>query len=577
VVDGDRLEVTLQVSALAPVGVAMPHASDRWQLDDVSVDGRGTLAMLREGDATLWVPLTTGAHTVRLAGRLAAAESIPLAFPQPPRTVDVTARGWTVSGVNEGRLVAGALELARESGSQRSGAALAAGSEFPAFVRVNRVFNLDLDWTVDNYVQRIAPQRAAVSLEIPLVTGESVQTAGVKVRDGTALVGLGSGEASTEWHSGLARAETIEISLPADSARTEIWSFVVNPQWNISFEGFPAVLPENVNAPVWIFRFIPRPGEKLVAKVTRPKAAGGTTLAIDSVNQQVRVGKRSSLTTLTFSYRSTQGGRHVIKLPDDARVTAVRINGSPAQLRPEKGELPLALTPGASTVEVDWEQSGDVGFRTRPGGVDLRSPASNIRTTVQLPESRWPLFAVGPGVGPAVLYWGELVVFIGVAWLLGRWTKSPLRFLDWLLLGLGLSTQSWFVFSLTAAWLLVMRWREHRVVNPEHATFRFNGVQVLLAVFTVFTIFVLVFSGIRNGLLSAPDMGVTGPGSGYGSFTWFADLTTGPLEAPSIWSVPMWLYRALFFAWASWMAFALVRWLRWAFNAWKMNGLWRTE
>ena len=96
-----------------------------------------------------------------------------------------------------------------------------------------------------------------------------------------------------------------------------------------------------------------------------------------------------------------------------------------------------------------------------------------------------------------------------------------------------------------------------------------------LAVFTILTLFTLVFSGIRNGLLSAPDMGVTGPGSGYGRFTWFADQTAGQLEAPSIWSVPMWVYRALFFVWASWMAFALVRWLRWSFNAWKSEGLWR--
>jgi hypothetical protein len=577
VVDGDRLEVTLQVSTLASLGVAMPHASDRWQLDDISVDGRSALAMLRENDATLWVPLVPGAHTVRLAGRLAAAESISLAFPQAPRTVDVTARGWTVSGVNEGRLVAGSLELARERGAQRDGTALSAGSEFPAFVRVERVFNLDLDWTVDNYVTRIAPQRAAMSLEIPLVSGESVQTAGVKVRDGIALVGLGAGEATTEWHSGLSQGDSLEVALPEGAARTEVWSFVVNPQWNVSFDGFPPVMPENVDAPQWVFRFIPRPGERLVLKVTRPKAAGGTTLAIDSVSQQVQVGKRSSLTTLVFSYRSTQGGRHVIKLPDDARVTGVRLNRAPSQVRPEKGELPLALTPGTNLVEIDWEQSGDVGFRTYPGGVDLRSPASNIRTTIALPESRWPLFAVGPGVGPAFLYWGELVVFIGVAWLLGRWSKSPLRFAEWLLLGLGLSTQSWFVFSLTAIWLLVMRWREHRVVQAESATLLFNGVQVLLAVFTVFTIFALVFSGIRNGLLSAPDMGVMGPGSGNGSFTWFADETGGALEAPAIWSVPMWVYRALFFAWASWMAFALVRWLRWAFNAWKSGGLWRTE
>src|SRR5690349_10258704 len=238
-VEGDRLEVVLQVSALANVSVAMPHASDRWQLDDVSVDSRGTLAMARDNDdASLWVPLTAGAHSVRLAGRLAAAESIQLAFPQRPRVIDVSARGWTTSGVNDGRLVSGSLELARERNAERSGDTLEAGTEFPAFVRVDRVFHLDLDWTIDTYVSRIAPQRAALSVEIPLVKGESVLTDGVKVRNNdTALVGLGSGEGQTQWHSGLARAETLEVSVPADAARSEVWSFVVSPQWNVVFDG----------------------------------------------------------------------------------------------------------------------------------------------------------------------------------------------------------------------------------------------------------------------------------------------------------------------------------------------------
>jgi len=222
-VEGDRLEVVMQVSALASVAVAMPHASDRWQLDEVSVDGRGALAVARNDDASLWVPLTAGAHTVRLTGRLAAAESLQLAFPQPPRVIDVRARGWTTSGVNEGRLVSGSLELSRERDPEHSSATLEAGAEFPAFVRVDRIFNLDLDWTVDTVVSRIAPQRAALSIEIPLVAGESVLTDGVKVRNNeAALVGLGAGDSQMQWHSGLARAETLEVSLPADAARTEI-------------------------------------------------------------------------------------------------------------------------------------------------------------------------------------------------------------------------------------------------------------------------------------------------------------------------------------------------------------------
>jgi hypothetical protein len=576
-VEGDRLEIVLRVSALAPLAVAMPHASDRWQLDDVSVDARASLAMGREGDSSLWVPLAAGAHTVRLAGRLAPAESIQVAFPQAPRVISVNARGWSVSGVNEGRLVSGSLELARERGTQRLGAAeaLEAGAEFPAFVRVERLFNLDLDWTIENQVARIAPLRAAVSVQVPLVKGESVLTPGVETRGGVALVGLGAGEAATAWSSGLVRSETLELTLPADAPRTEVWSFVVSPQWHVEFEGFPAVMPESPQAAPWVFRFIPRPGEKLVAHVTRPKGAEGTTLAIDSVRYTVDVGKRSSNNALAFQYRSTQGGRHVVKLPLSARVTSVRFDTQPVQLRPEKGELPLALSPGRHFVEIEWEESQDVGFRTRPSAVDLGSAASNITTRVKMPASRWPLFAHGPGVGPAFLYWGELVVFIAIAWLLGRWRQSPLRFVEWLLLGLGLSTQSWWVFSFTAAWLLVMRWREQWQPAEGIARWRFNTVQVLLAAFTVSAIFTLLFSGIRNGLLSAPDMGVEGANSWNGQLQWFQDQTAGALDLPAVYSVPMWSYRLLFFVWAGWMAFALVGWLRWAFNAWKSGGLWR--
>jgi len=579
VADGDRLEIVMRVNALANLAVAMPHASDRWQLDDVSVDSRPSISVARDEDSSLWVPLAAGAHTVRLAGRLASAESIQIAFPQTPRVIEVNTRGWTASGVNEGRLVSGSLELARERRADRRGASetLEAGAEFPAYVHVERVFNLDLDWTLNTQVSRIAPARAALAVEIPLLKGESVLTTGVETRGGVALVGLATGEDSTAWNSGLVRSDTFEISLPEGAARSEAWDFAVSPQWHVSFEGFPAVMPKSPGLSTWTFRFIPRPGEKLVVNVTRPSGIEGTTLAIDAVRYTLTPGKRSSNSSVYFEYRSTQGGRHAVKLPVEARVTAVRLDNQPVQLRPEKGELPLALSPGKHSVQIDWEESRDIGFRTRPSQIDLGASASNITTNISMPVSRWSLFAAGSGVGPAVLYWGELAVFIAVAWLLGRWKDSPLKFHEWLLLGLGLSTQSWWVFSFTATWLLIMRWREQWQPGETLARLNFNILQVLLACFTALTIFLLVFSGIRNGLLSAPDMGVLGPGSGSGTFSWFQDQTKGVLDMPAVYSVPLWSYRLLFFVWAGWMAFALVGWLRWAFNAWKSNGLWRTE
>jgi hypothetical protein len=573
-VAGDRLEVILQASALTTVAVAMPHANDRWQLDSVTIDGRTALAVGREGDASLWVPLTPGARTIRLVGRLAAAESVQLVFPQSPRTIDIVAKGWTASGVTEGRLAAGSLELTRERAAAGTAAqALEAAAEFPAFVRVDRSFDLDLDWTIDTTVSRVAPQRAAINVEVPLVAGESVLTDGVELRDGNAVVvGMTPTQGQFVWQSGLPRGESLVIGMPKDVARAEVWRFRVNPQWRVAFEGFPPVLPES-DVTQWSFVFFPRPGETLKLGITRPQPAEGRTFAIDAVQHRVVVGRRSSDVSLAFNYRSTQGGRHAIAVPADARVTNVNVDGSPIQLRPENGELSIALLPGQHQVQVDWQQSDGASWRTRPAPVDLRAPASNVRTSLVLAESRWPLFAFGKGVGPAVLYWGELVVFLLTAWLLARWAPSPLRFHEWLLLGLGLSTVSWWVFAFTALWLFAMRWRERWTGGASRLAF--NAVQVLLAAFTVIVVASIVFFGIQYGLISTPNMGVAGPGSGNGEFAWFVDQTQSALPAPTVITVPMSIYRWLMIAWALWMAAALVRWLRWAFKAWTAREFWR--
>jgi len=300
----------------------------------------------------------------------------------------------------------------------------------------------------------------------------------------------------------------------------------------------------------------------------------GQTLAIDSAALEVNVGTRSADHALAFNYRSTQGGRHTLRLPADARVTQVVVDGAEVPLRPTGGELPLGLLPGAHSIGVNWTTTAGATFRVQPDAVDLNSPASNVRTTVRLPEDRWPLLAYGGGVGPAILYWGEVVVFLIMAWLLGRSQHSPLRTHEWLLLGVGLSTLSWSVLVAVGVWLFLMRWRE-KWDGSALPQWQFNAVQLLLALFTFFAVSSLVFSGIRYGLLAQPDMGVVGPGSGGNTFAWFMDQTTSALPQPSVISAPMWIYRLLMFAWAFWIAVALVRWLRFAWHAWTAREFWR--
>ena len=576
---GDRIQIELKASALTALAVAVPSAGDRWQIDSVAVDGASSLAVAREPDNGLWVPLKSGARTIRIEGRL-VGDNVHLAFPLAPRAISVDAVGWDAAGMNAGRLVSGALDLSRQprAGSPAATLSSAAGEAFPPFVRVVRDFRLDLDWSVTTTVQRVAPESAAFAVAVPLVPGEAVLTEGLDVRhDGVALVGLAAGQAEREWTSSLARSDRLALRLTATPARAEVWRFVISPQWRVDFSGLPAVLPDDLAAAAWVFEYRPRVGEQLELAVTRPLAVPGRTLAIDAVHQSANIGRHSSDHELELHYRSTQGGRHAIQLPKGGSVTRVALDGMPVQIRPDGGELSLSLLPGEHTVRIAWRSKEGEALASHPDSVDLRAPSSNVTTTLALPADRWPLVAIGRGVGPAFLYWGELLVFLVVATLLGRWPQSPLRTSEWLVLGLGLSTLSWTVLVTVAAWVFAMRWREQWRGAYDLKRWQFNLLQCALAALTVLAVTSLVFSGVRYGLLASPDMGVTGPGSGGDTFSWFVDRAASTLPHPVVYSLPLWVYRTVMFAWALWIAIALARWLRFAWRAWSAGGFWRGE
>jgi len=575
----EELEISLGVSALTAIAIPLPTAGDHWQVESITLDGRSALAVNREGDGTIWVPLSSGAHSLRLTARISTAPSIQLAFPKIPRHVSVTSDSWDVTGVGpEQQLISDTLEFVRRSRAGRTAEGLAAASEFPPFVTVRREFDLGLDWRMRTTVTRIAPAEAALNLEVPLLPQEAVLSEKIATRtlpDGQrmAIVGIERAQQGTQWTSAIAPTDTLELSLPAAAARTEVWTFVASPQWNVSFDGLPAVLPQEPDGPQWLYEFYPRPGEHLTVHISRPQPTSGATLAIDSVEQTFTVGKRSADGFLAFEYRSTQGGRQSIHLPEDARVTGVELDHQPVQLRPDRGDLSLGLLPGKHAVQVGWTTPEGAALVIRSPRIDLHTPASNIRTSVRLPEDRWVLFATGRGVGPAILYWGELALFVVVAILLGRSPRSPLRTHEWLLLGLGLSTSSWSVLALVGLWLFAMRWRAGWAAAVP--AWRFNTVQVLLAILTVSALSALVFVGTSGGLLAPPAMGIEGSGSGRHALGWFLDETPSELPRCTILSVPIWVYRIVMFAWALWVVVALMRWLRATWEAWKTHGIWR--
>ncbi len=97
----------------------------------------------------------------------------------------------------------------------------------------------------------------------------------------------------------------------------------------------------------------------------------------------------------------------------------------------------------------------------------------------------------------------------------------------------------------------------------------------LMLVALVFVAMTVLFSAVRQGLLQAPDMRISGNGSHASALHWFQDRTSDELPRPWVISVPILTYRLVMLAWALWLALSVITWSRWAWGCLGVGGLWR--
>ncbi|HSG59681.1 MAG TPA: hypothetical protein VLA06_09135 [Woeseiaceae bacterium] len=574
-VSRDNLRMTLVVHALEEVAIPLPGSAQGWRPTAIAIDGAEAGQVMRGQDRWLWARLAAGQHRISLSGAIPVVDSLEVPFPAPPRVVEASGEGWYIAGIKDRRLLSGSLQLTRlQAEGDEDSTPRWESSRFPAFARVERAVNLDLDWSVTTTVMRVAPVQGALTLEVPVLDGETVLTEAVTVEDGKALVSMNPNQQSVAWRSSLPRVSPLVLSADAGVPWQEIWWVGIGSIWHVDFAGVPE--SENPDAPpdARTAEFYPRGGETLTIAATRPEASEGATLAFDAVRLAVEHGSRSRTATLELAYRSTRGAQHVITLPPNAEVTAVFIDQQLEPLRAEAGILTVPILPGEHKIRIEWREVGDIGVRTETPAVDIGAASSNITLASDLPLNRWLLGTSGPKLGPAVLYWSELAVLIVFALILGRVELTPLRARHWLLLGLGFSTFSWPVLGMIVAWLLITGARA--TWTGVTAWWRFNLLQVMVAGATIVALIAIV-SSLPIGLLGTPDMHVTGNGSYGNSLKWFADSSQSVLPTASAWTLPLWVYKTLILGWALWLSFALIRWLPWVWRCFSSEGYWRAR
>lgn len=570
--DGDQLEIQLEVHAEALAALPLPN-------DVASISG----LTLRLGDRPLaaqqiygglWAAVPRGVHLLRMNGTL-VGDQLALAFPEIPGRIQAEAPGFEIGGIKDQRLQSGTLNLTRQlapNGTETAGSTRA--QQFPPFVQIRRELTLGLEWEVTTQVRRIAPEDGGFSVRVPLLDGERISDSSIEAETTpngpVAVLSFAPGVQWVVYRSTLERADALKLSAPTLEQRAEVWTFVVGETWHAEFSGVPQRAQDGAGSANPVFD--PLPGEVLEVAIHRPEALPGGSVAIDRVEQTLDVGPRSRSVSLSFALRATQGGQHPLRLPEGAEVLAVDIDGETRNLRPRDGVLTLPVRPGTQQIRIDWREDIELGVSLRSAPVDLGAEASNLAIAVNLPDSRWVLGVSGPALGPAVLYWPKLLLLLAIAVALAQSGRTPLSITAWVLLATAFSTVYWPGLVLVAGWFLALdaRRRWNGVVAP----WLYNTVQLGLLALTV-AVLLAFAAAVPASLIGTPDMQIAGNGSGASQLSWFADRSTGVVPSVAVWSLPVLAWRLAMLAFALWLAFSLIGWLRWAWACTGEGGRWR--
>ncbi|HEY8097893.1 MAG TPA: hypothetical protein VIE65_17690 [Methylobacter sp.] len=562
-----ELAIALQIHAQQSVAVPLPVEYEQWFPSQVFVDGKIAPGLYRD-DGGLWISLSEGEHQVVLSGAVPLLSKFTLPLPLKPNWVGIQNTGWQIIGLQENSEVDDQLQFSRINQTQQQKEAALEPGTLPPFVRIERTLQLGLDWRVVTRIVRVSPADSAVVLAAPLLPGESVTSPGIRVKDDKVEVNIPAQQTELQWESTLEKSEKIDFVAHETEQWTEVLKADISPIWHVETSGIAMIHLNNDGQ--WLPEWHPWPGEKITLQITRPAAVEGQTLTIDNSRLSIKPGQRSQEAELNLSLRSSQGSQHTLILPEQAVLQSVAIDGQIQPIRQDGRKLTVPVNPGKQEVAIEWrEATGIASIMTTPQ-IDLGTASVNANLNISLGEDRWVLFALGPKLGPAVLFWGVLIVILMLSPGLGKIPLTPLKTRHWFLLLIGLSQIPLQSAGIVIAWLMLLGWRKTKQVSDLRY---FNALQVILGGLTLVSLG-LLFLAVEHGLLGSPDMQIIGNQSSAFNLNWYQDRSPATLPIATLISVPLIVYRVLMLLWSLWLAVSLLNWLKWGWECFSSNGLW---
>lgn len=576
-VENEKMLVRMRADTGTQLALPIPTHTT-WRIEKIEINGLENENLMRDGQLQ-WLPLNEGINEVVLHVAI-NSDTIVLPFTITPHNVEVDAGNWDVLGLVNQRVPSKSLQFEKREKSAEKDSLLPA--PIKPFVKVDRHIVLDQDWTIHTTVRRLAPQAGAVAVNIPLLKGESVVSEISPIieqgEQRLVPVTLAAKQHSASWDSVLNPVKRIKLKGMDNSNFVESWSVEASPFWHIRTSGLTPVKNNQEHAP-FTYRWLPWPGEQVTIETDRPIAVPGPTTTVESIALKAQPGARSTRLEATIQIHTSMGSDFRIEAPIGAELERVEIDNVKIPQQEDNNIVTLPLNPGQQTATILWSIPQGVAFKTSTPHLTLSTEPNNIQLKLTFPRSRWPLLVSGPDIGPAMLYWGVLLVMLFVAVCLGQIVRRfklniPLQTRHWILLMLGMSTVNLLGILPVIVWFFAMdaRARLKQGLTRHH----FNLMQVGLIVISIIAAFCL-FATIPQSLLSTPDMQVEGNGSYNYLYQWYQDNSGVSLPQGHVYSLPIEYYRIAMLAWSLWLAFVLLRWARWSWQCFSHKRLWYSK
>jgi hypothetical protein len=577
-VKGNNLTLDFEAYAQADVVMSLPQIEGNWQLSKVQLDQNTSPTAMRQKNKNSLL-LTKGHHKVIITGQL-LGDQTSISLPKPIHNFKVASTGWLVDGLVDGRVLNNSLTLRSTVSIEESKKDTLTPDPIAPLVTVQRTFVLDKEWHVETRVVRYAPKNGPIAVSIPLIGNEKVLNNEITIKEGAAQVQLKYNQRVISWNSVLEPTSTLLLDAKPSNHYVETWRIKPSSLWRIEYNGLAPVKEDHALSslePHWR----PWPGEKLTVNISRPTGVSGPTHTVEKAELKYSPGERIQKSTLSLSIRSSLGEDYSFSVPKDAEILSVK-NGNKKLNIPNSNEITVPLQPGLQNVTVDFQEKKEMGWNTTTPAIHLPSTATNISLSYSLARDRWPLYFSGPAIGPAMLYWGILVVIVLSAFALTIIIKKcrlnvPINIVGWLLLGIGLSTvNSYGVFAVIIFFIL-LGYRKDYIEPDKLSSLNFKLLQAGIVLITVVAA-VSALSAIPMGLLSTPDMKVVGNGSSSHFYRFYQDSSaSGDFPIANVISLPILGYRLVMMLWSLWLATRIMVWASWGWNAFSSGRIWKKK